>query len=251
MSSSTESSSSPVTQCFVGHFIDAPVYGSVSIHSHHCCAVNSKGYINLFQEWPHQNTAAQNEFKQKYNLTSSSIIWHIDDESNDDDGSRFYIPSFIDTHIHAPQYTFTGAGTGLTLLQWLETHTFPAESAFSDLKHAHKVYSQLIAQLLRQGTTSAVMYATIHLEATKLLVDLCQEAGIRAIVGKVNMDQNSPSYYIDESTELSLQQTREFIKYVHSKNNHLLIPCLTPRFLPTCSPKLLHGLSLILNEHIL
>jgi len=42
------------------------------------------------------------------------------------------------------------------------------------------------------GTTTCSYFATLHLEASKLLVDIVREQGQRAYVGKVSMDRNSP-----------------------------------------------------------
>lgn len=62
--------------------------------------------------------------------------------------SEFFMPGMVDTHIHAPQYSYAGTGLDLTLLQWLNTYTFPAESRFKDLDFAHRVYTQVVVSLL-------------------------------------------------------------------------------------------------------
>jgi hypothetical protein len=78
--------------------------------------------------------------------------------------SQFIIPGFIDLHIHAPQYQFLGTATSVPLMQWLQRYTFPAEERMADVSKAQAVYSRLVDALLRAGTTTAVYFATIHLE---------------------------------------------------------------------------------------
>ncbi|KAG2236958.1 guanine deaminase [Thamnidium elegans] len=161
---------------------------------------------------------------------------------------QFLVPGFIDTHAHAPQYMFAGSGMDLQLLEWLESHVFPCESAFKDVEHASEAYTKVIERFLLNGTTTCSWFATIHLGACKKLVDIIEGLGQRAFIGKVNMDQNAPDYYI-ESTEASLDDTRAFIEYVQQKNNHLVTPVVTPRFAITCSTPLMKGLSQLANQY--
>ncbi|KAJ3055005.1 hypothetical protein HK097_000084 [Rhizophlyctis rosea] len=154
----------------------------------------------------------------------------------------------IDTHIHAPQYVFTGTGCDLPLLQWLEKYTFPREQAFSDPTYAQSAYQRAVTRTLRNGTTTAAYYATIHSEATKILATICAETGQRAFIGKVCMDRNSPSTYI-ESTEDSLKTTNEvadFISQLSTKGR--VKPIITPRFAASCTSELMHGLANIAKK---
>ncbi|KAG0366763.1 hypothetical protein BGX24_003547 [Mortierella sp. AD032] len=168
-------------------------------------------------------------------------------------GDQFVIPGFVDTHIHAPQYAFCGNGHDLPLLEWLDTYTFPAESRFADKDYARRLYTKSVARSLRSGTTSACWYATIHLEACKELVQVIQEQGQRAYVGKVNMNQNSPDFLI-ETTESSVRDTRAFIEYVQDVNskidhNPLVTPIITPRFAISCTSDLLTQLGKLAEEY--
>jgi len=161
---------------------------------------------------------------------------------------EFIIPGFIDTHAHAPQFYFAGLGTDLPLLQWLEKYTFPCESKFADPKLATSVYNSVIQRILKNGTTSIALFGTIHLEACKILTDVAERIGCRAFIGKVNMDQNSPPFYI-EKTDDSIKETRLFVEYVLAKNQpDKLVPVITPRFAPTCSMKLMKSLGDIARE---
>lgn len=105
---------------------------------------------------------------------------------------------------------------------------------------AERVYREFVRELWKYGTTSAVIYGTIHKESTKLLMNLVINAGLRAYVGKVNMDRNSiPN--LTEDTDMSLKETEELILEYKDKSP-LVKPIITPRFVPTCSDALLAGL---------
>ena len=165
------------------------------------------------------------------------------------------MPGFIDTHVHAPQYAFTGTATDLPLMDWLQKYTFPAERRMADVALARRVYEALVAKLLAHGTTTAVYYGSIHLEATKLLVDVCRAKGQRAFVGKVAMDQHGAEGY-QETTAASLRDTEALIEYCHACEPsaadavaRLVNPVVTPRFIPTCSAELLTGLGALAAKH--
>jgi guanine deaminase len=104
-----------------------------------------------------------------------------------------------------------------------------------------------MACLLRHGTTTAMYFATIHVDATCALADACVAVGQRAFVGKVNMDRHGPADYC-ETTLQSLEGSAEVTRRVRASQrgepveHHLVRPVLTPRFVPTCSPELLRGL---------
>lgn len=153
---------------------------------------------------------------------------------------KMIIPGFVDLHLHAPQYPNMGLGLDKELLQWLDTYTFPEEGKYSDLDYARKVYSRLINDLWRFGTTRAVVFSSIHKESSKLLMDMFIESGLGAYVGKVNMDQNTAEELI-EDTKKSLEDTEEILKEYMNKSE-LVKPIITPRFIPTCSKEMLKAL---------
>ncbi|KMK58094.1 chlorohydrolase family protein [Aspergillus fumigatus Z5] len=171
--------------------------------------------------------------------------------------NEFFFPGFIadrqDTHIHAPQYPNSGIFGSSTLLDWLETYTFPLESSFGDASKARAVYSRVIARTLANGTTCASYFATIHVPATNLLASLCHSRGQRALIGRVCMDNPSfcPDYYLDSSPESSVSKSKETIAHIHSIDpaGTLIHPILTPRFAPTCSPPALHGLAQLAQSY--
>ncbi len=151
----------------------------------------------------------------------------------------FIIPGFVDLHLHAPQYDLMGLGMDRTLLDWLRDYTFPAESAFADTAHAMSSYIRFAKALVRNGTTSAAVFGTTHLESTLILVDVLREHGIGGLVGKVNMDRDCPPALLEDTAD-SLAATVDFIE--RGRFGSRLRPVLTPRFAPACSPALLEGL---------
>ncbi|KAF7725531.1 hypothetical protein EC973_009561 [Apophysomyces ossiformis] len=160
---------------------------------------------------------------------------------------QFLLPGLIDTHAHAPQFVFAGSGMDLPLLEWLNTYVFKVESKFQSVEYAEHAYTKVVNAFLKRGTTTCSWFATTHLQASQTLVDVVERLGQRAYVGKVNMDQNSPDYYI-ETTENSLRDTRAFIEYTQKKSD-LVTPVITPRFAITCSSKLLKGLGDLAKEY--
>ncbi len=100
---------------------------------------------------------------------------------------RLLVPGFIDTHIHYPQ-TDSIASHGLQLLGWLEEHIFPAERGFADSGHARAVAAFFLGELLRNGTTSALVYATVHEASVEALFGAAEARGMRVVSGKVLMD---------------------------------------------------------------
>jgi len=164
--------------------------------------------------------------------------------------SHFFFPGFIDTHLHASQYPNVGIFGNSTLLDWLNTYTFPLEASLADPAKARKVYTRVIRKTLAHGTTCAAYYATVDVASTNLLADLCLAAGQRALVGRVCMDQLSPAYYRDESPAAALAATRASIAHIEAIDPTLSLvrPVLTPRFAPSCSAPLLKGLGALAAE---
>ncbi|KAF2772839.1 guanine deaminase [Teratosphaeria nubilosa] len=153
----------------------------------------------------------------------------------------FFFPGFIDTHIHASQYPNAGIFGKSTLLDWLNTYTFPLEGSFHDIQKASRIYNRVVARTLSHGTTTACYFATNHVPATNLLADICQTRGQRAFVGRVCMDRMSPDYYRDASVSDAITSTRQCIDHIQriDPEASLIIPIITPRFAPSCTHDLL------------
>lgn len=167
---------------------------------------------------------------------------------------QYFLPGFIDLHIHAPQWAQAGTAMDIPLQDWLDTYTFPLESKFSDLDFARKVYQDLVTTLLANGTTTALYFATIHKEASYLLAQICADKGQRGLIGKVVMDdkEENPEYYRDESTEAALADTESFIQQVLELNKTTkqgVYPVVTPRFIPSCTDEALAGLGELAKKY--
>ncbi|HJA67272.1 MAG TPA: amidohydrolase family protein [Candidatus Mediterraneibacter cottocaccae] len=161
-----------------------------------------------------------------------------------DYGDCLIIPGLVDLHIHAPQYSYRGLGMDLELLEWLEVNTFPEEAKFEYLDYAEKSYQIFADNMRRSATTRACIFATVHREATLLLMDMMEKSGLCTFVGKVNMDRNAPDFLCEETQE-SADETVEWIKDVLHKKYRNTLPILTPRFVPSCTDALMEDLKKI------
>ena len=146
---------------------------------------------------------------------------------------KLIVPGFVDTHIHYPQSEMVGA-YGEQLLEWLNKHTFPTERRYEDLEYAREMSAFFIKQLLRNGTTTALVFGTVHPQSVDALFEAASHINMRMIAGKVMMDRNAPDYLLD-TAESSYHQSKELIERWH-KNGRLLY-AITPRFAPTSSPE--------------
>ena len=149
-----------------------------------------------------------------------------------DFSNKLIIPGLVDLHLHASQYSFCGTGMDLELLDWLNTYTFKEESRFKDINYAKKYYQLFSNDLEKSGTTRAVIFATIHADSTLILMDILEKKKIFAYIGKVEMDRNSPDYYIEKNGE---EETKYFIEECLKRNYKYVKPIITPRFTPCVS----------------
>jgi guanine deaminase len=162
------------------------------------------------------------------------------------------VPGFIDLHVHAPQWPQLGTGYDLPLDEWLFDYTFPLEAKCADIPYAQNVWDSLVPGLLANGTTSAVYYSSIHVEATTALAATCVRHGQRAWVGRTAMDHpdGTPDYYRDASAAEGVAASRESIEQIDRLEDpqNLVNPIITPRFIPACSDELLVGLGRLAAE---
>lgn len=157
-----------------------------------------------------------------------------------DYGEKLIIPGLTDMHVHAPQYTYRSLGMDLELLPWLNTYAFPEEAKYVQEAYAKKAYGRFAAALHRGATTRASIFATLHTPATHILMDLVEKSGVKAYIGKVNMDRNSPDD-LRETTEESAQATERWICDCKDAYRNVM-PILTPRFIPSCTDELMQKL---------
>lgn len=154
-----------------------------------------------------------------------------------DFGDRLLIPAMNDIHVHAPQYRNLGTAMDLELLPWLANYTFPEEARYADTTYAEHMYSRFIYDLWRQGTMRASVFATVHLDSTLRLMDLFRDAGMGALVGKVNMNRDCPAALCETLDQA--ENACAAIVEAYGAPDGLVRPIVTPRFIPSCTPELL------------
>ncbi len=154
------------------------------------------------------------------------------------------MPGFIDTHVHFPQ-TEAIASYGEQLLEWLHKYIFPTERKFQEFAYAQKVAAIFLDELLKNGTTTALVFAAVYPESVEAFFTEARRRNLRAISGKVMMDRNAPDYLID-TLESSYHQSKQLIEKWH-KNGRLLY-AVTPRFAVTSSVEQLRVASQLLDE---
>ena len=163
----------------------------------------------------------------------------------DDHSGKLVLPGFIDTHIHYPQ-TRVIASYGAQLLEWLQKYTFVEEQKLRDPRHADLVARFFFDELFRQGTTTAMVYCTVHPES----VDACfaegERRGARVIAGKVMMDRNAPEGLRD-TPQRGYDETKALIQRWRGKGR--LDYAISPRFAPTSSDAQLEAAGALAREH--
>ncbi|OWW20909.1 guanine deaminase [Noviherbaspirillum denitrificans] len=142
---------------------------------------------------------------------------------------KLIVPGFIDTHVHYPQ-TDMIASPAPGLLPWLDTYTFPTERKFDDPEHAHDVARFFLDELLRCGTTTAMVYCTVHPNSVNAFFGESHKRNLRMVAGKVLMDRNCPEFLCD-TAEGGVRQSEELINTWHKHGRQLY--AITPRFAPT------------------
>ena len=170
-----------------------------------------------------------------------------DDVEVVDRSGSLIIPAFNDLHIHAPQYPLTGLGYDYELIPWLEKYTFPTEAKYADPQIADEWYRRFITNLWQVGTLRFSAFATLHTQSTLRLMQLCQESGVKPVIGKVNMDRNAPDYLV-ESTQASLDGTEEIIRVSRERTPDIGY-IITPRFVPSTTPALMTGLGELAEKY--
>ncbi len=157
---------------------------------------------------------------------------------------RLIVSGFIDTHIHFPQ-TEMIASYGEQLLEWLSTYTFPTERKFADRNYALEIASTFLDELLRNGTTTALVFTAVFPQSTDAFFEVAQRRNLRMIAGKVMMDRNAPDFLRDTATS-SYVETKQLIEKWHKCDR--LLYAVTPRFALTSTPEQLTNIRKLLVE---
>ena len=158
---------------------------------------------------------------------------------------KWIMPGFIDTHVHYAQ-TAVIASYGAQLLDWLEQYTYPAERKFSDPAYAREAADFFLTELLRNGTTSAVVFPTVHKASVDALFEAAHARNMRLVTGKVMMDRNCPEF-VRDTAQSSYDDSKELIERWHGRGR--LKYAVTPRFAPTSTEAQLKLAGRLAHEH--
>ncbi|MCL2472858.1 MAG: amidohydrolase family protein, partial [Treponema sp.] len=164
--------------------------------------------------------------------------------------SRLIIPGLTDLHVHASQFAFRALGMDMELLEWLDKNTFPEEAKYRDNEYARKAYSHFVEHIRKGPNTRLCVFASIYESGTLLLMDLLEESGLVSFVGKVSMDRNCPEYLCEKDpSEAVTRWLTSFYKKQKEGRYKNTAPILTPRFIPSCSDKLMRSLAEIQGRY--
>jgi guanine deaminase len=154
-------------------------------------------------------------------------------------------PGFIDTHIHYVQVGIVGA-QGTQLLDWLNTYTFPAEQQFADPAVASETARVFCDELVRNGTTTALVFCSVHAGSVDALFIEAEKRNLRLIAGQSLMDRNGPQALVDAARD-GYAESKALIARWHGRGRALY--AITPRFAVTSSPEQLEACGSLWREH--
>ncbi len=182
------------------------------------------------------------------------IVWRGDrgrlpdmykDWPRQDHGEDLILPGLIDTHTHFPQMQIIAAYSS-HLLEWLETHTYPAEAEFADIRHARTIADAFLSELIAQGVTTAAVYGTSHPVSVEAFFAAAQARDMRMIAGKVMMDRAAPAEMCD-TPRRAYEESSALIAAWHKKAR--LLYAITPRFAITSTPEQLDVAKTLKSEN--
>ena len=167
---------------------------------------------------------------------------------------RIMAPGFVDMHNHFPQVDVI-ASPAEGLLPWLEKHTFPAEQRFSSAAYSAQAARFFLEELLRNGVTTALSFASCHTESVDALFCEAQRRQMRLMTGLCLMDRNAPAGVLNraasdssrDATEQSLLDSEALLQKWHGKDR--LGYAITPRFAPSCTGAQLRGAAQLAARH--
>ena len=158
---------------------------------------------------------------------------------------QLVLPGLIDTHLHFPQ-TQVIASYGAQLLEWLQKYTFVEEQKFAEPDHARRVAGFFMDELLRNGTTTAVVYCSVHAELAEAFFAESHKRNTRMIAGKVMMDRGAPPGLLD-TAQRGYDETKALIGRWHGQRRQLY--AISPRFALTSTEAQLEASGALVREH--
>lgn len=162
-----------------------------------------------------------------------------------DHSGRLILPGFVDTHVHYPQ-TDVIASAAHGLLDWLERYTFPAERHFADPAWGAEVAEFFCAEMLRNGTTTALVFGTVHPQSVDAFFGVARRRGLRMLAGKVMMDRHCPEFLRD-TAQSAYDDSKRLIEDWHGVDR--LGYAITPRFAITSSEGQMEAAAALAREH--
>ncbi|XP_023400517.1 guanine deaminase isoform X3 [Loxodonta africana] len=226
----------PLAHIFRGTFVHSTWTCPMEVLRDHLLGVSDNGKIMFVEEASEQEKLAKEWCFKPCEIRELSH-------------HEFFMPGLVDTHIHASQYSFAGSNVDLPLLEWLAKYTYPIEQKFQSVDFAEEVYTRVVRRTLKNGTTTACYFGTIHTDSSLLLAEITDKFGQRAFVGKVCMDLNNTVPEYKETTEESVKETERFVSEMLQRNYLRVKPIVTPRFSLSCSESLMSELGNIAKTH--
>ena len=168
-----------------------------------------------------------------------------DDTQVEDYSGKLIVPGLIDCHVHYPQIDVIGS-YGEELLDWLNRYAYPGEMRFADEDYAREVAAVFVDELVRNGTTTALVFGTVHAHSADAIFEAAAAKNMRLIAGKVLMDSNCPEA-LKDSAATGYEHSKQLIERWHGKGR--LGYAITPRFALTSSEAQLEAAGRLAAEH--
>jgi guanine deaminase len=167
------------------------------------------------------------------------------DTAVEDLTGKLIVPGFIDCHVHFPQVDII-ASYGEQLLDWLKRYAYPAESRYADTDYAHAAADFFLDELLKNGTTTACVFPTVHPQSVDAIFATATKRGMRLISGKVLMDSHCPKE-LQDNPQSAYDDSRRLIERWHGRDR--LAYAITPRFAVTSSEAQLEAAGQLAKEY--
>ena len=237
----------------LGSFFHTPVYGTFEFLEQALIEVDGAGVIERVTLPADPSYEARLRAARETGETAPGSFLELGPDER-------ALPGFVDLHVHAPQWPQAGVALDEPLDVWLDQRTFPLEARFQDPEFAYGVGAELSRHLLARGTTTCLYFGSAHLEGSFAVARACADAGQRAIVGKVVMDDPAANhdYYRDASPEQAVADTEELLlraerlcaeRTAADPRFPGVFAAVTPRFIPSCTDAALAGLGEVAAAH--
>ena len=237
----------------LGSFFHAPVYGGFELLEDALIELDEAGAIARITQPAAAEYPARVRAAREADATGGGALLELA-------AHEYALPGFVDLHCHAPQWPQAGVALDEPLDVWLDQRTFPLEARFADPEFAYATGADLARHLLARGTTTCLYFGSAHVEGSLEVARACADAGQRAIVGKVVMDDPAANhdYYRDASPEAAVEDTERMLLAVEALDAARraagprfagVYAAVTPRFIPSCTDAALAGLGEVAAEH--